>query len=203
MAKTWIDENGLEIPASRVTSVEKKRERGAEKLLREASKINEKLSAFKEMMTEICDEVWRESMEEAGANPEAHKGNHTWYNFDRSIKVEVSISERIDFDDVLIEAAKQKFEEFLEKNTSGVEEMIRQLIMDAFNNTKGKLDAKRVMTLVRYRQRISPQKYPNFHEAVDLIEQSIRRPDSRKYFRIWQRDASGEYQNIDLNFSSI
>jgi len=203
MAKTWIDENGLEIPVGRVTKAEKLRERAADRLLREASKINDKLGSFKDLMSELCDKVWHESMEEAGADPEKHKGNHTWYNFDRSIKVEVSISERIDFDDVLIAAAKEKFDEFLSSNTSGVDEMIRALIMDAFSTTRGKLDAKKVMSLVRYRSRIDATKYPNFHEAVDKIEQSIRRPDSRKYFRIWQRDEAGEYQNIDLNFSSI
>lgn len=204
--KQWIDENGLVIPVSRVTPLEKKVERYTNKLLRDAERINKMLSEFKDEVSDRTQELWYESLLEAGLDDETiaeKKGNHTIYNFDRSIKIEVSVSERIDFDDALIVAAKEKFDEFLGQNTTGIDEMIRQLIMDAFSTYRGKLDAKKIMSLVRYKSKISERRYPNFHAAVSLIEESIRRPDSRRYFRIWKRNQTGEYENIDLNFSSI
>lgn len=204
--KQWIDNNGLIIPPARVTPLEKKIERYANKLLRDAERINKQLSEFKDEIAVKADEVWQESLQNSGLDDEAiarHKGNHTFYNFDRSIKIETSITERIDFDDALMAAAKEKFDEFLSQNTSGTDEMIRQLIMDAFSTHRGKLDAKKIMNLVRYKSKISERRYPNFHAAVSLIEESIRRPDSRRYFRIWKRNEAGEYENIDLNFSSI
>lgn len=204
--KQWVDENGLVIPPARVTPLEKKIERYAHKLLRDAERINKLLTEYKEEIATKAQEVWYESLLNSGLNDEAiarHKGNHTFYNFDRSIKIETSITERIDFDDALMAAAKEKFDEFLSQNTSGTDEMIRQLIMDAFSTYRGKLDAKKIMNLVRYKSKINERRYPNFHAAVALIEKSIRRPDSRRYFRIWKKNEAGEYENIDLNFSSI
>ncbi len=201
--KKWIDENGLEIPPHRITKAEKLREKNANKLLRDAKKINSLLAEYKKTIDKASQEVFQAALKEAGVKPGERKGNFTWYNFDRSIKVEVNIAERIEFDDALITAAKEKFNSFLQSNTGGIDEMIRQLIMDAFSTYRGKLDAKKVMNLIRYRSKIAKSRHPEFHEAIDLIEQSIRRPDSRKYFRVWEQDKSGEYQVVDLNFSSI
>jgi hypothetical protein len=201
--KTWTDEKGMEIPYSRTTKYERKAQKQTKRLLNEALKINGKLHAFKEEVAKAAEDLWMEALKEAGSSAKESKGNITIYNFDRTIKMEVNVSERIEFDDALITAAKEKFDEFLDANTTGVDEMIRMLIHDAFETVRGKLDTKRVMSLVSYRQRINDKKYPNFHEAIDLIEKSIRRPSSKKYFRIWYRDEAGEYQNVDLNFSSI
>lgn len=203
MSKIWKDEKGLEIPSNRITKSEKLRERRAEQLLKEANKLNDLLNKFKLNVTEICEEVYKAVLEENNVNPDERKGNFTWYNFDRSIKVEVAINERIEFDDALIAAAKVKFDEFLDSAANAVEEMIRSLIMDAFSTSRGKLDSKKVLGLIRHRSRVPSDKYPNFHEAIDLIERSIRRPESKTYFRIWEKDAEGKYQNVDLNFSSI
>ncbi|HSW64955.1 MAG TPA: DUF3164 family protein [Dissulfurispiraceae bacterium] len=203
MTKVWKDEKGFEIPASRITGIEKLKERKATQLLREAQRLHEALTTYKRTVAAACAEVYAAAMEYAGVQNKEAKGNFTWYNFDRSIKIEASVNERIDFDDGLIAAAKDKFYEFLSNNTTGVDEMVRSLIMDAFSTTRGRLDAKRVMGLVRYRERINKKRFPLFHEAVDLIEQSIRRPESRTYFRVWERRADGEYDAIDLNISSI
>ena len=80
------------------------------------------------------------------------------------------------------------------------EDFIKQMITDAFSTTKGKLDAKKVMSLLRYKSKV---KTPLFLEAMDHLENSIRRPDSKQYFRVFGKLEDGSYQLIDLNFSSI
>jgi hypothetical protein len=202
-SKMWFDESGQSIPANRITRSEKLRERHAAKLAATAADLNSRLSAFKSLINDFSKEVYESFLEENNISSEARKGNFTWYNFDRSIKVEMSINEQIAFDDMLIHAAKEKFDQFLTDNTSSVEEMIRGLLMHAFETSKGRLDTKRVMNLLQYRQRVDAKKYPLFHEALDLVQKAIRKPKSRTYFRVWVRDDSGEYQNIDLNFSSV
>lgn len=197
--KVWVDEAGTRIPFNRVTKVERLKERQAASLHVEAVRINKQLASFKEKIRKICDEVYAAVMAENGAKTDA-KGNFTWYNFDRSIKVEVNINDRIDFDDLTIKASKEKFDEFLDDNIEGKAEFAKELVSDAFSTSRGKLDAKKVLSLLKYRQKIKDAK---FQEAITLLEKSIRRPGSRTYFRIWQLDAEGKYQNIDLNFSSI
>jgi hypothetical protein len=78
--------------------------------------------------------------------------------------------------------------------------MIKQIVTDAFSTTRGKLDAKKVMSLLRYKDKV---KDALFLESMELLEKSIRRPDSRIYHRISERQPDGSYKAIDLNFSSI
>jgi hypothetical protein len=201
--KTWTDEKGMEIPYSRITKLEKLKERETKKLLKKAITINDKLRSFKDEVTVIAENLWMESLKEAGSSAKESKGNIIIYNFDRSIKMEVNVNEPIKFDDALITVAKEKFDEFLDANTDTVEDFMRDMIHSAFETSRGRLDTKRVLDLLSYRSRVDEKKYPNFHAAIDLIEQSIRRPQSKKYFRIFKKGESGEYQLIDLNFSSI
>ena len=198
--KLWQDEKGIQIPYSRTTKVERLMERQSGKLMSEALKINTKLSVFKEQMRAVCHEVYDAFMAENNNSEKQRKGNFTWYNFDRSIKVEVNINERIEFDDLNITACKDKLDQFLSANVEAKNEFIKQLVLDAFETSRGNMDAKKVMSLLRYKSKI---KAPLFQEAMTLLENSIRRPDSKTYFRVWVKNEEGKYDNIDLNFSSI
>jgi hypothetical protein len=201
--KIWKDENGITIPASRVTKSEKLREQVIERLLKRAQKLSQELAKFKDEFANTSDEVYDAVMAENGVDTTDRKGNFCFYNFDRTIKAEVDVSDRIEFDDAMIAVAKQHFDIFLDNTTGGVDEMIRELILDAFSTVKGKLDTKKVMTLVKYRQRIDPNKYPQFHKAIDAIEKGMRKPSSRRYYRISVRNSQGGYDAINLNFSSL
>jgi len=202
-SKKWIDENGIEIPAKRVTRSEKLKEAKLEKLIKKACALNERLTEFKTEFAADADEIFAAVMEENGIAKTTSKGNFLITNFDRSIKAEVDVSERIEFDDALITVAKAHMDDFLTNGTGGVDEMIRGLILDAFSTSRGKLDAKKVTALTKYRSRIDITKYPSFHKMLDAIEKSIRRPSSKRYFRISRRDTEGKYESIDLNLSSI
>lgn len=196
--KLWIDETGFQLPYSRTTKSERLQERASVSLLNKALSINSKLVDFKSQVTKVCDEVFETFMQENDVKNK--KGNFTFYNFDRSIKVEVSVSDRIEFDDLQITACQEKLDEFIDNNVESKDHFIKQLVMDAFETSRGKLDAKKVMSLLKYKSKISN---PLFQQAMKFLEDSIRRPDSKKYFRIWVKDESGKYQNVDLNFSSI
>lgn len=194
----WTDEKGIQCLYSRTTNSERLMEAQSYKLAKEALKLNQELSAFKNYVREVCQEVYDTYMAEKEATPT--KGNFTWYNFDRSIKIEVSINERIEFDDLGITACKSKLHDFLKENVESKDAFIKDMVMDAFETSRGKLDAKKVMSLLRYRSKI---KNPLFQEALNLLEESIRRPESKTYFRVSTRTAEGKYEVIDLNFSSI
>jgi hypothetical protein len=197
--KKWMDEAGLEVPVGYIATGVRMKERAASTLLKEAKSVNLKLKAFKELMNKLCDGIYAKAMDDYKVKS-SNKGNFTWFNFDRSIKIEVSISDRIDFDDLAIKASKEKLDAFLSENLDSKTEFVKDLVIDAFSTTKGKIDAKKVMSLMKYRTKI---KHPLFQQALDILTQGIQKPESKTYFRIWERDTAGKYNLIDLNFSSI
>jgi len=197
--KLWIDETGREVPVCYLNSSDKLKERYAHTLLTRAKGLNKKLLEYKADFKRLCDEVYEAAMKDFKANPDS-KGNYTWFSFDRSIKVEVNINERITFDDLTIKACKSKLDEFLDNSVESKHDFVKQLVTDAFATTRGKLDAKKVMSLLRYEDKI---KDALFQDSLTLLKESIRHPDSRTYYRISERQADGSYKVIDLNFSSI
>ncbi len=198
--QTWTDEGGTTIPFNRVTALERKKESISHKLLTKAEALNNQLTEFHEYMRKVCQEIFEQAMKEADADATKSKGNFTWYSFDRSIKVETNINERIDFDDATIEAAKQKLNEYLKSKLNDKEEALRALIYSAFETSRGKLDAKKVLGLLKHKSRIKAER---FQEAMELIEKAIRRPDSKTYYRVSERQPDGSYQTVNLNFSAI
>lgn len=205
--KQWIDESGLEIPASRITKSEKYKELICDRLLKKAERVQKVLVDFKDEISTAADEVLNRFLEENGGTPrENYKGNYTFYNFDRSIRIEAAIQDKITFDDESIILAKDHFDNFLKNATSkdGVDEMIRDLITDAFSTARGKLDTDKVLALTKYRSRIDVNKYPSFHAALDAIEKGINRTFSKKYHRISVKNKkTGKYEQIQLNFSAL
>lgn len=196
----WQDEQGTQIPFNRVTPTEKLHERSSAKLLKGAQAINKQLAVFKTEMQKLSAEALESFMASKGIEKPT-KGNYTWFNFNRTIKIEVAISERIEFDDLTINAAKVKLDEFLNINITSKNDFAKELVMKAFETKRNKkLDVKKVLDLTSHKSRIND---PLFSEAVDLITSAIRRPESKTYFRIWLRDEEGKYNNIDLNLSSI
>lgn len=199
--KVWKNEAGEGIPYNRTTTFERAAEKFTSKTAKAALVLHNKLAAFKSDLSAEADELFQIFLDENGGKRKANdKGNITLYNFDRSLKIEVSIDEMITFDDNTIALAKERLDEFLTKSTGGIDKIVKDLIMSAFETSRGRMDTKKVLALKRHKDRI---KDPLFTAAVDLIDKAIRRPDKKKYFRVWIKDQDGKYQNVDLQFSSI
>ncbi len=198
----WIDETGMEIPYNRITQSEKLKERVTAKMARTAAGLNKQMTAFKQLIIKECKDVVASVRNEIEALKET-KGNYTFYNFARTIRVEVSINEEIKFDDLKIDAAKDILMTMIDNNISG-DDFIKQIVMDAFQTRKGSLDTKRVLGLKRHTERIKNAGIKEqWAKAMDLIDQSITRPGSTTYYRISVKNEQGRFENIDLNFSSI
>lgn len=195
----WTDEAGVGIPRNRLSPLEKLKEKEAVKILKQATDLNNRLLSFKTYLKTVCDEVLEMAIEELKAKKDI-KGNFTWYSFDRSLKVETSINEQIKFDDITINAAQEELNLFLNANISSEVEYVKDLITDAFAKKKGSLDTKKVLGMLKYKTKI---KDSHFQRALELIEQAIRRPSSKRYTKIYLKDEAGEYQAIELNFSNV
>ncbi len=196
----WTDENGVQIPANRITRAEKIREKKTAMLLKKAQDLNARLKAFKEELKDACDEMEEVSLGELGVNTENFKGNLTFFNFDRSIKIERSISEPMKFDDLTIAAAKEKLDLFLREAIESKFDFAKEMIMTAFETRNGKLDPKKITPLTRYEVKVN---HPLFSDACRLIQQAIRRPDSKTYYRIWVKEEGDKHEAVELNLSNI
>jgi hypothetical protein len=199
--KVWKDEQGIQVPYNRTTKYERKAENLLSKMASQACQLHVQLSLFKGELRRIVEELYADFVEQNGGKIQGKgKGGITLYNFDRSIKVEVSINEPIRFDESYIKLAKAELDELLADAMEGAESWIRELIMSAFERSRGELDTDKVLSLKKHATRITD---PRYHKAMEFIDKAINRPTSKEYFRVWVRDAAGQFQNIQLNFSNI
>jgi hypothetical protein len=195
----WKDEAGTAIPYNRTTAYERSAETSLHRLAVDAASINFTLTNFKAKVKKEAERLYELFVKENGQLGKG-KGGATFYNFDRSIKVEVAVNDQIAFDENTIALAKEKLDELLNDGLQGAKDFVKPLVMEAFQTTNGKMDTKRVLGLKRHASRIKDTRYD---QAMELIDKSVRRPSTREYFRVWVRDEAGEYQNIQLNFASI
>lgn len=196
----WTDEAGNQVPLSEITKKEKVIENVTYKIAKEAVKVNAQLVKFKEHIEGLVDTAIEAIRQNYNGKKTVFKGNYTLYNFDRSIKVCVKVSQPIKFDEVTIEQARQLLREFLEDGLSAKNMFIKQMVLDAFETRRGQMDTKRVMGLQRYADRIKDERYA---KAMQLINESIRRPESATYYQVWVRNDKGKYVSIDLDLARI
>lgn len=199
--QTWTDSSGTSVPFNRVTANERKKEVAAARLLKSAFSLAEQLAEFKLQIEKASKEFYEEVLKKhKGDTDKKPKGNYTWYNFDKSVRIEVNATERIEFQEPEIGLAKQKLDAFISDSLGSADAFVHQLVNDAFQNNKGSLDAKKVLGLIKYR---SKTKAVKFHEALDLIEKSIDRNSGKIYYKIASKNDKGEYEYIKLNISDL
>lgn len=198
----WTDESGVQIPYSRTTKLERLKENKIYQLYQKSAKANEALVKLKEEIEIIVSDII-DTARETNEVKLNGKGNFTFFNFDRSLKVEVSVNELIRFDDITLESAKEVLIGLVRENIQG-DDFILALVEDAFQTSRGRLDTRKILGLKKHTQRIKTKEIREVWEkAMTLIDQSISRPDSKTYYRVWAKDESGAYQNVELNFSAL
>lgn len=110
------------------------------------------------------------------------RGNAELVSFDESMKVEVRYRERIQFG-VELQLAKQKIDECLKEWTSGSNEKLKAIIIEAFQvDRKGEIAKHRIFALRRYNI-----KDPVWKEAMELIDKAIQVTSSKQYIAVYRR----------------
>ena len=200
MPRKFITETGIVIPPDKLKKSERLSERHTATLIKKAERINKLLAEFKEEVEKRSKEIYDAKMVESGIDSAKNKGNLTIYNLDRSIKIERIHSEKMAYDDALINAAKEKFKEFLDNSIEARNEFAKELVLDFIQTRTGQLDIRKAATLLKYRNRVGSAAYA---DGCDLLMEGTDRAYRKMYHRIWRRDENGEYQNVELNFSAV
>lgn len=195
--KVWYDHRGTKVPREYVPDFDKKSENIVARIYNEAAKLSDRLAAFKQKAFDQADDLYAEMLKNAKIDEGKRKGNYTITSFDKSVKIEVNVSDRIEFDEN-IEFAQAKFREFIELKTDGADFELAELVNNAFSTRKGKLDTKRVLSLFTYKIT-----HPVWLEGIEFVKKSMSTNSSVRYMEISAKDANGEYQTVKLNFSSI
>lgn len=196
MKKIWINHKGQTVPTKYVPKIDKEKERLVLKYTKKAKDLQKRILEFKTDLLNDCDALHLKELQEANVKP-SKKGGYSHTSFNKEQKIELSMQEKIEFDDN-INLAQEKINEFLELKMKGVDTDLSLLINDAFKTSKGRLDTKRILGL--FKLQIN---HKIWNEAIELIKKSISRNHSKRYVRLFEKNAEGEYKDIQLNISSL
>lgn len=200
----WTNAAGDQVPFKFVPKSDRAKELLAAKMHKQALSIESSLISFHEAMTEVFMEVKKlvqEEYEIKNKKPlKPGKGSLTWFNFDRSIKVEADVNEIVKWDGALMTEALTLLNNYIGANMGESNELISDLVKSAFANSKGMIDTGKVFQILRYESKI---KNKSFLKACELMKQAQSIDKTKLYMRIWEKASTGEYRNINLNFSSI
>lgn len=196
----WIDEAGNTIPFATIKHSEKVNEKQLYDVATAALKASAQLKKLKEFIDAAVAKVVDAFHKDYKGKRKEFKGNYTFFNFNHSIKLEVSVSNPIRFDDLLINEAKQQLDDFLNDGIDTKNITIKEMVMAAFETSRGRLDVKKIMALQRYADRIKDTRYT---KAMELISAAIRRPDTATYYRVFIKNDKGQFEHIPLTLADV
>jgi len=194
--KVWIDPSGLEIPASRVTPEEKKKERVIERCNKVALDAFKKLEEARNTIYEMVNELLAESAHYASL--EKWKGNATITNFSGTLRIRKEMRDVVQPNDD-IHICNQIVNECLNKWKKGSNVKLQAVVENAFKtNKKGDYSVSRLITL-----RASKVDDDRWNEAMRYLDKCLVVVSSKAYFTIEHKDEMGEWHRIPLNFHEI
>lgn len=197
-AKVYTDKDGHKIPSGFIPKIDREKHAAALKIHKKAVEISARLSAFKSEVFAMADDLYERTLTEKNIKLRNNsKGGYSIVTIDKSVKIEVTISESIAFDD-RIDIAQKLINEYLEDKTKDGDAELSLLINEAFRTTHGRLDTRRIINLMKLQI-----KHTKWVKAMELIKESMSTSNSKRYIRVWEMQPNGEYKSIKLDFASI
>lgn len=197
----WESADGSLIPASKVSEIDKERDKLVKKLCAQAKTLNEAMASFKlnsmgDIAAFVQSSADRYEVKLRGA---AGKGNVSLVSYDGRFKVVRAVAEKIAFDERL-QIAKAKIDECIHLWAKGANKNLQVLVNQAFQTDReGNVSAGRILALRRY-----DIQDPEWKLAMDAIADSMRVSASKSYVRFYVRnDATGEYEPIPLDMAAV
>jgi hypothetical protein len=202
---TWVNAAGDAVPFKFVPKSDKRKEELAGKLHATALKVEASIAALHTTMRAAFKEVEQlvkaeYELKNGKKKAVGEKGNITWFNFDRSIKIEANVNDIVKWDSALMTESLTLLNSYISSSMSDANVLIAGLVKSAFSNTKGMIDTAKVYQILRHEEQIKDKR---FQKACELIKQASSIDRTKLYMRIWEKGEDGEYRNVNLNFSNI
>ena len=197
VAGYMADGVGRLVPVESIKEVDLVRNGLVIELMKRADTISQLLIEFKKNVMEDIQAFVELCAEKYGANLGGKVGNVTLTSYDGKFKLVRSMDDFLRFDERL-QAAKALIDDCLRRWSEDSGSEIRTLINDAFQVDKaGRINTKRILSLRRIHIEDETWK-----EAMQAISDSIQVESSKAYVRFYQRDAKGDYQQLNLNIAA-
>ncbi len=186
------------VPIESIKEIDLTRDEFVKGVVAKAGEVSEFLNQFKNQLAGDMQAFLELSAEKYGADLGGARGNLSLTSFDGRYKVLRAVSERIDFDERL-QAAKELVDACLREWSRDSGPELRALIESAFQvDKKGRINAKRILSL-----RALKIEHPTWKQAMDAIGDAVTVVGSSTYYRIYERDDEGNYNQISLDFSGV
>ena len=180
----WVSGKGEAVHPDNVRVVDKIKDEMIENIINAAINISDQISAFKKKSNSQVEDYFAILLQDYNidAKSKSIKGNITLENFSSTLKVELSVSDKLQFDE-RIQVAKSLVDEFLIDETKGATPTIQTLIMKAFEvDKKGNIDANKIFALKQYD--IQDERW---NKAMSIIDESKKVAFTRSYIRFYGR----------------
>ena len=199
-SRTFYMENakGHLIPIDKVKPVDKLRDEVVKDMIAIAIKQRADMRLAKRKLFDAFNDFVALSAQEYDVQMGGKKGNTTLLSYDGKYKVQLAVAENIVFDERL-QVAKTLIDECLTDWTQDSNDNIKALINQAFQVDKeGNISTGRVLAL-----RSLDINDAKWDRAMDAISDAIQVTDTKEYIRFYERDDTGAYHQISLDFSNV
>ena len=186
------------VPIENIREIDLTRDEFVLGVIKKAEQISAMLAEFKRDLAGDIQAFLELSAEKYGADMGGARGNLSLVSFDGKHKVLRAVADRLEFDERL-QAAKSLIDDCLREWTKDSRSEIRALIDNAFQvDKKGRINAKRILGLRQLK--IDD---PTWLKAMEAIGDALTVTGSCTYYRVYERDDKGEYQQVQLDFSGV
>ena len=186
------------IPEGLIKPIDLLRDEVVLKQVAKAKELQLQMQATKVQMQQEIADYLDLSASEYGVSYGGAKGNVTLTSFDGQFKVERAIGEHRIFDE-RIQAAKAQIDACIERWAEGSSVEIRALVDHAFRvNKQGRIDVNQVLSLRQLK--IDDQEW---REAMDAIADAITTVAKTEYIRLYERQSSGKYVAVSLDWAKL
>jgi hypothetical protein len=195
--ETWMgDGKGGLVPVANIKPQHLLEDEVVRKILGFAVALSEQVARFKEHTFDDIGSFEAMLAQEYDAKLGGRKGNATLMTVDGTFKVQVAVSDRIDFGPEL-QVAKELIDECLNEWSAESRPELRAIVTRAFNTDKaGQINRAEIFMLLRLE--ISDERW---QRAMTAIRDAMRVVGSKTYVRCYRRashEAPWEPVTIDL-----
>jgi Protein of unknown function (DUF3164) len=182
--KTYMpDAKGSLIPVELVKPQHKLEDETVRKIVGFARALSDQIARFRGHTMTDLGEFDALLEQEYGGKRGGQKGNRTYQTFDGLLKVQVQVSDFIDFGPEL-QIAKGLFDECMNEWSAEAPAEIRAVVTRAFNTDKaGQINRSEIFTLLRL-----DIEDARWKRAQDAIRDAMRIVGSKEYVRFYERD---------------